>query len=52
MASETDISEVAITPEQAEQLGEALDQGYTLTAAWYTDPAIYALEQRRIFRAS
>ncbi len=30
-------------------MGEALERGYTLTAEWYTDPAIYALEQRRSF---
>ncbi len=52
MAGETDIRETAITTEQAEQMGEALERGYTLTAEWYTDPAIYALEQRRVFRKS
>jgi len=31
-------------------LAEALDQGYTLPAAWYTDPARFQLEGERIFR--
>lgn len=31
-------------------LGAALERGYTLPAAWYTDPAVYAAEQARIFR--
>jgi choline monooxygenase len=31
-------------------LQRSLDAGYTLPAAWYTDPAIYAHEQERIFR--
>jgi phenylpropionate dioxygenase-like ring-hydroxylating dioxygenase large terminal subunit len=30
----------------------ALDRGYTLPASWYTDPAIFAREQQRIFRRS
>lgn len=29
---------------------ELLDQGLTLPVSWYTDPAVYALEQQRIFR--
>lgn len=33
-------------------LVEALDQGRTLPASWYTDPAIFALEQERIFGRS
>jgi phenylpropionate dioxygenase-like ring-hydroxylating dioxygenase large terminal subunit len=28
----------------------ALDQGLTLPAAWYTDPAVHEVEQREIFR--
>src|SRR5260221_4707491 len=31
-------------------LAEAIEQGYTLPADWYTDPADFAREQRRIFR--
>lgn len=31
-------------------LGESLDAGYTLPAAWYTDPASFARERERIFR--
>lgn len=31
-------------------VGAALDQGYTLPAAWYTDPAVFAAEQWRVFR--
>ncbi|HEV2108048.1 MAG TPA: aromatic ring-hydroxylating dioxygenase subunit alpha, partial [Thermomicrobiales bacterium] len=29
-----------------------LDRGYTLPASWYTDPDVYADEQRHIFRRS
>jgi choline monooxygenase len=32
------------------QVGESLQQGYTLPAAWYTRDDVYALEQERIFR--
>src|SRR5215472_1519835 len=32
------------------QLREALDQGRTLPASWYTKPDVFRLEQRRIFR--
>ncbi len=31
-------------------LWESLQQGYTLPAEWYTDPAIFGAEQARIFR--
>jgi len=31
-------------------VGTAIDQGYTLPVAWYTDPAVYASEQTQIFR--
>ena len=31
-------------------VGRALDLGYTLPVAWYTDAAIFAVEQERIFR--
>ncbi len=31
-------------------LQRSLDAGYTLPATWYTDPAVYAHEQERIFR--
>ncbi len=30
----------------------ALEHGYTLPVSWYTDPAVYAEEQQRIFRHS
>jgi phenylpropionate dioxygenase-like ring-hydroxylating dioxygenase large terminal subunit len=33
-----------------DELGERLEQGYTLPADWYTDPATFTCEQRRIFR--
>ena len=33
-------------------IAAALEQGHTLPANWYTDPAIFALEQQRIFRRS
>src|SRR5947208_2667582 len=52
MAREAGMGDATVEMEQAEQMGAALERGYTLTAEWYTDPAIYALEQRRIFRAS
>ncbi len=29
---------------------ESLEQGYTLPADWYVDPAVYRLEQEQIFR--
>lgn len=29
-----------------------LEKGFTLPGSWYTDPAIYAAERRRIFRSS
>src|SRR5579872_6104193 len=31
-------------------VGASLDHGYTLPAAWYTSPAVFAQEQERIFR--
>jgi phenylpropionate dioxygenase-like ring-hydroxylating dioxygenase large terminal subunit len=52
MARETSMDEKAITAESAARMADALERGYTLTAEWYTDPAIYALEQRRVFRSS
>lgn len=33
-------------------LGASLERGYTLPATWYTDPAIFAQEQERIFQRS
>lgn len=44
-------STTLIAPD-ALSVGAALDQGYTLPAAWYTDPAIFAAERQRIFRRS
>jgi hypothetical protein len=32
------------------RLGAALAEGYTLPAAWYTEPAWFAREQEQIFR--
>ena len=29
---------------------ESVERGYTLPAGWYSDPAVYRLEQERIFR--
>lgn len=37
------------TFEDAHDLAASLERGETLPASWYTDPAIYALERRRIF---
>ena len=34
------------------ELAQALAQGYTLPASWYTDPDVLALEHERIFRRS
>ena len=31
-------------------LREELERGLTLPASWYSDPAVLALEQERIFR--
>src|SRR6266849_8142632 len=36
----------------SEQLYEQLEQGSTLPASWYTDPALFAREKERIFRHS
>ena len=33
-------------------LREALEQGYTLPADWYTDPAIFGREREKIFHRS
>ena len=33
-----------------ERLAAALAEGWTLPAAWYSDPAVWALERERIFR--
>ncbi len=41
---------MTLVARDARSVGAALDQGYTLPASWYTDPAILAAEQRRIFR--
>jgi phenylpropionate dioxygenase-like ring-hydroxylating dioxygenase large terminal subunit len=35
---------------EATSVGAALNQGATLPATWYTEPAIFATEQERIFR--
>ncbi len=35
---------------QLPELHGPLERGYTLPAAWYTSPDVYALEQRRVFR--
>src|SRR5947209_19169895 len=32
------------------RLGEPLDRGYTLPAAWYTSPEVYDVEKQRVFR--
>ena len=41
-----------MTIDAARSVRESLDQGYTLPADWYVDPAVYRLEQERIFRRS
>ena len=33
-------------------IGEGLELGFTLPAAWYTDPAVFVRERARIFRRS
>lgn len=38
------------TPIDGGDVRAALDRGYTLPVAWYTDPAIFAAERTRIFR--
>ena len=37
---------------ERDRVAEALEQGYTLPAGWYTDPEVLRLEQERIFRRS
>jgi choline monooxygenase len=37
---------------ELERIAEGLAQGYTLPASWYTDAAILALEQERVFARS
>ncbi|MCA1668865.1 MAG: Rieske (2Fe-2S) protein [Thermomicrobia bacterium] len=39
-----------IVPRAATALGASLEGGATLPATWYTDPAVFAVEQERIFR--
>lgn len=39
-----------LTEAMATDVGRAVDEGYTLPADWYSDPAIFRLEQERIFR--
>ena len=41
-----------LSPDDGRQLKEALEQGYTLPADWYTNADMFRLEQRRIFRHS
>ena len=36
--------------DNAMPVGAALDRGATLPATWYTEPAVFAAEQERIFR--
>ena len=46
---------MAITPEDAlglDEAGEALDNGWTLPARWYSDPEVAELEHERIFSRS
>ena len=43
---------MAITTAPNDAVRAALEQGETLPATWYTDPAYFAREQARIFRCS
>ncbi len=46
---------MAITPEDAlglDEAGEALDNGWTLPARWYSDPEVAELEHEKIFARS
>ena len=46
---------MAIAPEDAlglDEAAEALDNGWTLPARWYSDPAIYDFELDSIFTRS
>ena len=46
---------MAITPEDAlglDEAGEALDNGWTLPARWYSDPVVAELEHEKIFAHS
>src|SRR5437879_4986634 len=40
------------TNQNQSSLLDSLEQGYTLPAAWYTDPAFFEREKTRIFRKS
>src|SRR4249919_841187 len=47
--------EMAIAPEDAlglDEVADALDNGWTLPARWYSDPAVAELEYERIFAHS
>src|SRR6476661_761323 len=47
--------EMAIAPEDAlglDEVAEALDNGWTLPARWYSDPDVAELEHQRIFSRS
>ena len=41
---------MVLTASELASLAADLDRGLSLPAAWYTEPAIAALEQERIFR--
>jgi choline monooxygenase len=39
-----------LTPDDRSRLASEVENGFSLPASWYTDPAILALEQERVFR--
>jgi phenylpropionate dioxygenase-like ring-hydroxylating dioxygenase large terminal subunit len=46
------MAETIVTGSAAGDARAGLEQGYTLPADWYTDPAVFAEEERRIFSRS
>src|SRR5436305_11734428 len=50
-ATEEKVSIDFQAPAHPDVISEALSQGYTLPATWYTDPTIFDRERERIFRS-
>lgn len=46
------VSALAVTGDRIQAVGEQIERGFGLPAEWYTDPAIFELEQEKIFRGS
>jgi choline monooxygenase len=46
------VSVPGLAEAERQRVGAALEDGWTLPASWYTDPAVLALEQERVFARS